>query len=254
MNQPTYIIIVKNLFAFSFNKTFFGVLLILLAVNTAAIYSEETLVLNITKALFVPVLLAFYFIKNKILSVSVFSFFLFSFLADTSSIYINNDTFINTSSVLYFLSYMCLISIIVSKFRILQLANVLKSYLLIMVLISVYFLYIIHGFLKVVVADPIEVFLFGVKSVSLIMLAIIAFGTYLSNETKSSILFLKASLCIVFSVILNYVSMYYIYNWSFIILDRALYGTGLFILFSYLIEENKNSVIVEQYNSKNIFA
>jgi len=77
------------------------------------------------------------------------------------------------------------------------------------------------------------------KSISLIVLVVIAFGVYLNSETKLSILFLIMAISFVFSDILNYVSHYYVYHWSFIMLDRILHVIGLFFLFNYIIEYNK---------------
>ncbi|WP_034040285.1 hypothetical protein [Wocania ichthyoenteri] len=248
----------KDSILLSFNKVFFGVLLLLVAINILGSYSEDVLFLQTTKALFIPALLILFFIKNKALSLPLISFFLFSFLGDVSLAFNENFIYIKASSVFYFLSYMCLIGIAISKFKFFEIDKVVGTYLIVVFLINAYFLYTFYGVLKAIVPDSLEVFLFGVKNISLILLIFLAFGKYLANDTKPSILFLMVALCLVFSTILNYVSLYYVYNWSFVMLERVIYAIGIYLLLNYVIEENKSAITnnktQDSYNSDNIFA
>ncbi len=248
----------KDLLLLSFNKVFFGALLLLITVTILGTYSEDVLALQTTKALFIPVFLIFFFVKNKALSLPVISFFIFSFLGDASLAFFENDIFIKASSTFYFLSYICLIGIAISKFKFFEVDKVVGTYLIVVFLINAYFLYTLYGILKAIVPDSLEVFLFGVKNISLILLIFLAFGKYLANDTKPSILFLMVALCLVFSTILNYVSLYYVYSWSFVMLERVIYAIGIYLLLYYVMEENKSARIFDKlqnsYNSDNIFA
>ncbi|MCL6295972.1 hypothetical protein [Jejuia spongiicola] len=248
----------KDLLLLSFNKVFFGALLLLITVTILGTYSEDVLALQTTKALFIPVFLIFFFVKNKSLSLPVISFFIFSFLGDASLAFFENDIFIKASSTFYFLSYICLIGIAISKFKFFEVDKVVGTYLIVVFLINAYFLYTLYGILKAIVPDSLEVFLFGVKNISLILLIFLAFGKYLANDTKPSILFLLVALCLVFSTILNYVSLYYVYSWSFVMLERVIYAIGIYLLLNYVMEENKSARILDKpqnsYNSDNIFA
>ncbi len=248
----------KDLLLLSFNKVFFGALLLLITVTILGTYSEDVLALQTTKALFIPVFLIFFFVKNKALSLPVISFFIFSFLGDASLAFFENDIFIKASSTFYFLSYICLIGIAISKFKFFEVDKVVGTYLIVVFLINAYFLYTLYGILKAIVPDSLEVFLFGVKNISLILLIFLAFGKYLANDTKPSILFLMVALCLVFSTILNYVSLYYVYSWSFVMLERVIYAIGIYLLLYYVMEENKSARILDKpqnsYNSDNIFA
>ena len=127
----------------------------------------------------------------------------------------------------------------IPKFKLGEINKVITLYLVLVVMINMYFLYAFYEILKSIIPDSLEVFLFGMKSISLIVLVVIAFGVYLNSETKLSILFLIMAISFVFSDILNYVSQYYVYHWSFIMLDRILHVIGLFFLFNYIIEYNK---------------
>ena len=248
----------KNSFILNFSKVFFCTLLFLVTVNILGTYSGDVLFLQTTKALFIPTLLILFFMKNKTLSLPFISFFIFSFLGDVSLAFFENEIFIKASSVFYFLSYLSLIGIAISKFKFFVIDKVVGTYLIVVFLINAYFLYTFYGILKAVVPDSLEVFLFGVKNISLILLVFLAFGKYLANDTKPAILFLMVALCLVFSTVLNYVSLYYVYSWSFVMLERVIYAIGIYLLLNYVMEESKSTVMQnkpqDSYNSDNIFA
>ncbi|MGZ0017906.1 hypothetical protein [Yeosuana sp. AK3] len=237
----------KSLFKFSFNKVFTGALFLLIILNVIGAVSEDALFLQSTKPLFVPVFLIFFFIKNKTLKIPFILFLLYSFLGDSASMFFSNETFIRASSIMYFLSYMCLIGFMLPKFKLVEFNKVITLYLVIVVFINMYFLYSVYNILKTIVPDSLEVFLFGIKSISLIVLVSIALGVYLNNETRLSIFFLMMAFCFVFSDMLNYVSQYYVYHWSFSMLDRVLHVTGLFFLFNYIMEYNKAPKISDMH-------
>ncbi|WOD43652.1 hypothetical protein [Hwangdonia lutea] len=248
----------KNSFILSFNKLFFGVLLLLVSVNIIGAFSENASFLQTAKVFFIPALLTLFFIKYKSLSLPFILFFLFSFLGDVSLAFFDNEFFIKASSVFYFLSYLSLIGIAFFKFKFFEIDKVVGTYLVVVFLINAYFLYTFYSILKAIVPDSFEVLLFGVKNLSLILLVFLAFGMYLANDTKPSILFLMVALCLVFSTILNYVSLYYVYSWSFVMLERIIYAIGVYLLLNYIMVENKNAIIQnkaqDRYNSDNIFA
>jgi hypothetical protein len=114
-----------------------------------------------------------------------------------------------------------------------------------------YFLYTICSILKTIVPDSLEVFLFALKTISLIVLLFISFGVYLNSENRLSILFFLMALSFVFSDVLNYVNQYYVYHWSFLMLDRVLHVVGLFYLFNYIIEYNKSLIQKRQIIREN---
>lgn len=246
----------KSVFKFSFNIVFIGALFFLIVLNVIGTVSEDALFLQSTKPLFIPVFLIFFFIKNKIISIPFILFLFYSFLGDSATIFFSNETFIKASSIMYFLSYLCLVVFMIPKFKLEQFNKFISLYLVVVVLINMYFLYTVYGILKSIIPDSLEVFLFGMKSVSLIVLVIVAFGVYINSETKLSILFLIMALSFVFSDILNYVSQYFIYHWSFLMLDRVLHVVGLFFLFNYIMEYNKTPKLYinknENLSTKNI--
>lgn len=248
----------KKSFALNFNKVFFAAFLFLIIVNIIGTYSGDVLFLQTTKSLFVPALLILFFVSNKSLSLRYILFFVFSFLGDASLLLFGNQFFIKASSVFYLLSYLCLIGVAISKLKSFKVDKIVAVYLIVVFLINTYFLYIFYDILKVVVLDNLEVFLFGVKGFSLLILAFVSFVKYLSKDTKPAILFLMVAMCLVLSTILNYVNLYYVYNWSFVMIETVIYATGIYLLLNYVLEENKSTVIdntiQDNYNSDNIFA
>ncbi len=248
----------KNWLNLTFNKVFFYALLGLIAISFFAAFSQNSLMLKSTMALFIPVLLIFYLVKYKSLGVIFISFLFFSFLGDISSSFFANETFVKVSSILYFLSYLYLIAIVVPKFKLLKVDKLIGIYLLGVFVINLFFLYTLYSILTVIIPDNTEVLLFGLKSLSLIVLAFISFGVYLNTQSRQSILFLVAVVFIVFSTILNYVNLYYLYHWSFEMLHRVLYGIGLYFIFRYVIADNKYKKAIYElrrsFTSDNIWA
>lgn len=237
-------------FKLSFSKAFFGASFLLIVLSFIGAISEDAMFLQLTKPLFVPVFLVFFFIKNKRISIPLILFLLYSFLGDSASMFFSNETFLKASGVMYFLSYLSLVIFVAPKFNYSSLNKLVATYLVIIVLINLYFLYTIYGLLITVIPDSVEVFLFGAKGVSLILLLFIAFGVYLNAETNLSIFFLLMAICFAFSEILSYVNQYYVYHWALSLIDRVMHVFGLFFLFNYILIYNRLTKNAAIYNNE----
>ncbi|MBU2940628.1 hypothetical protein KO494_13860 [Lacinutrix sp. C3R15] len=223
------------------NNTFLCVLFVLMLVNVFAIFSGNNLLQQIIKPLFVPVFFIYLLLKGKQVNTWVLAFLLFSFTGDVTSNITNSFMILNISSFFYCLSYLSLIVAVAKRIKKLELDKVIKTYLIFVFLINAILLYILFDLIKYYIPDSVEVTLFAVKSIALIVLAFVSFVDYLNSETKGSILFLIMVLCFAFSDVLHYISVYYLYNWSFVLLDRVLHVVGLLFLFNYIKERNKNT-------------
>ncbi|TYB79658.1 hypothetical protein [Bizionia myxarmorum] len=166
-------------------------------------------------------------------------FLVFSFIGDFSSVLYSNQLVINLSSLFYCISYFLLAYAAISRIRIFNIDKVVGICLLLVFSINSYLMFQLYSVLMVKIADATEVTLFGIKSIALLALAFVAFATYLSKDSKSSILFLATALCFGFADVLYYISNYYVFHWSFVVLDRSLHVVGLFFLFNYIIEYNR---------------
>ena len=248
----------KNWFEISFNKVLFFALLLLIALNVFAAISEVSVVLESIKPLFVPVFLIFYFIKNKLSNVVFVLFLVTSFLGDLTPVLLESAVVEKSSNLMYFISYLCLIVIIATNFKWGKIDKVIGVYLLFIFLINSYFLFTLYSILKTIISDSTEVLLFGLKSVSIIVLLFVSFVVYLTKESKISILFLILGLCFFFSDVFNYINIYYLYDWRFVMLDGVLHAFALFFLFNYIVETNtiviKQTVKEDLVTSENILA
>ncbi|WP_100612297.1 hypothetical protein [Confluentibacter lentus] len=228
-------------FKIGHDAMFFIALSLLMILNVFAAYSENPLFLNASKALFIPFFLIAFSVKNRIVNLVFIAFLVFSFFGDASGFFLANDSGTTSSNTMYLFSYIGLIVLSVSKFKLADIDKVVGFYLLGILLINGYFLYTLCSMLSALITDGMEMMLFGIKSMALILLVFVSFAVYLGKQTKASILFLIMAICFAFSDVLNYVVHYYVYNWSILMIDRLLHITGLFFAFKYIIETNKAS-------------
>lgn len=238
----------KNWLQIGYNKVFLCVLLVLIAFNVLATVSENEALLLISKPLFIPVFVMYYFIKNKYINPVFILCLVFSFLGDFSSVFFSNEQLLQVSSLFYCASYFCLVYAALIKMKRLKLDVVVGGYLIIVFAINAYLMYELFNVLKLYIPNVAELTLFGVKSMALIVLCFVAFISYLNSDSKPSIIFLAMALFFAFSDVLYYISNYYIYSLSFVMLDRVLHIFGLFLLFNFIIEQNRKrkKQIVEQ--------
>lgn len=232
-------IILKNWLQIGYNKIFLCALFLLVVFNVFAAISEIEPLLQLSKPLFIPIFLMYYFLRNKYINTIFVLCLVFFFFGDFTSVFFSNEYLLQTSSLLYCLSYLCLVYAALSKIKHLNFDFVIGGYLIVVFMINAYLMYELFAVLKMQIPNGIEVALFGLKSISLIVLCFIAFIVYLNSDTKESILFLIMALCFVFADVLYYISNYYLYSSSFVMLDRILHIFGLFLLLNYIIEQNR---------------
>ena len=219
---------------------FLCVLFVLIVLNITATISENIVLMQITKPLFVPVFISYYFIKNTHINFIYVAFLAFLFLGDAASIFVNNHFLLMFSSFFYCLSYLCLMAVVFSKLKRIRFDKLVAVYLIVVFLINAYFLYDLFSIVKIHIPDSLEITLYAIKSVSLIILVFLSFAVYLNSDTKQSIVFLLMSVCLLFSDVLYYISNFYINDLRFVMLDRIFHVIGLFLLFNYIIGMNRS--------------
>ncbi|MEO8933023.1 MAG: hypothetical protein ABI295_01845 [Xanthomarina sp.] len=230
----------KEWLKYRYNRLFLGVLFLLIVLNVFASLSENDVLIQITKPLFIPVFIMFYYLKNRYVHILFIVFFILSFIGDSSSVFLTNNTLIKLSGFMYLLSYLALTAYMVSKIKRIRFGKVVAAYFLVVICINSYFLFELYGIVKSQILDITEVNLFIAKSISIMILAFVSFFIYLNSDTKQAILFLTTTLCFVFSEVMHYINNYYIYNWSFVVFNQTLYVIGLFFLFNYITGENRS--------------
>ncbi|WP_418513367.1 hypothetical protein [Corallibacter sp.] len=229
----------KEWLKISYNKILLCVLLVLIVVNVMATLGHFELLEKLTKSLLIPIFLMYFLARHKRIEAAVVGFLIFSFLGDLSSVFFDNELLIESSSIAYFLSYVCLVYVAITRIHKINFDKIIGAYLTVVFAINAYFMYVLFTVLQTQIADEVEVIAFGARSIALVVLAFVAFVVYLNFETKQSIMFLVTSLCFVFSDVLFYISNYYIYDWSFVLIDRVLHAVGLFFLIGCVVNESK---------------
>ena len=243
----------KNTSSVIISSLFFGTIFSLLALFVMGTYFENFTLINVVQVFLVPTFIVYFLLKNSTFNLAIIAFLLFIFFGDTASLLMDNYNVVKASSIFSFLGYMCLIGIAVKKFNIFETDKIVGLYLIGVFLINAYFLSIIYVLLKTIVSDSLETILFGLKSASLIILSFLALAIYLNKQTKSSFIFFIAVVCLVFGSVLNYVGLYYVYDWSVLTLEKTMYISGLYLLVSQVIKENKLTSKLA-YTDNNVFA
>ena len=223
----------------TFNKGFLCILILLITINKIGFITEDALIIKLALPLCIPVFLIYFFIKHHILGIAFVSFLIFSFLGDMASFFFSGEVLIKASSILYIISYVYLLIMVAPKFKPFDVNALIGTYLLVVLSIALFFLYIIYNVLQTFIPDdPIEVLLFGAKSLTLVILGFISFAVYLNKQSGQSALFLTAVMFFGLSVMLSYINLYYLYHWNFELLQRILYVLALFVMFRYIIDLN----------------
>ncbi|WP_274476478.1 hypothetical protein [Mangrovimonas aestuarii] len=212
---------------------FICVLLCVLGLNIFASVTNNQLLLQWTKPLFVPVILSFYLYRKKKQDTLLVIFLLFFFLGDYLSAISKDIWAIRSSNVLHCLSYLGLLMVLARKVKRLSIDKVVGGYLLVVFLINAYFLLVLFEILKVTVVDDFKLVLFIISGTVLFVMLFVSFAIYLSSDTKQAIMFLMMGLCFVFAEVFYFVGEYYLYHWSFIAFNRILYVSGLVFLILY---------------------
>lgn len=227
----------ENKIRIGYPAMIFLALLLLFVLNFSAAYSENPLLINVAQTIIIPCVLLIFYVRHKTISVLFIAFLLFSFLGDSTFWFLPHYSAAIGSNILYSLSYLALIAMGIPYFKPTKIDKVVGVYLFFILCINGYFLYTLCNLLGSFITDGTEMILFGAKSMTLLILVFISFAVYLSAQTKASILFLLMAICFAFSDILNYVTHYYIYNWSILMLDRLLHIIGLFFAFKFMVED-----------------
>ncbi|WP_142786489.1 hypothetical protein [Changchengzhania lutea] len=247
----------KNYLKNNFNKVFFSTLLLILSAHFIGFYTETQILIQLSKLMLIPLMLLVLSVHLKSIAFPLLVFLIFSFMGDMSSVFQSNPDSLRSESVIYFLSYIYLASVVIPKFKIFEIDKLIGIYLLLVFIINVYFLFILYGVLKAVIPDSTELLVFGLKSLSIIVLIFVSFGVYLNTQSESALLFLLAVMCFAFSTVLEYVSVYYLYHWSFEMFNNMIYTLGIYFIFKYSLEIHKTKVTVHKehaFTSDNILA
>lgn len=242
-------IVVKNWFKSTTNKTFALVLCALVALNVYASFNGESVLLQATKALSIPLFFSLYFIKNKFINNIFISFLLLAFVGDLFSMMTPNPLQLKITSAAYFCCYATLILIGLFRIKSFRFAGWVGAYLMVVFVLNAYFMYSLYGMMSVNISDSTELFFTTLQIIAMLILGFVAFIGYLNEDGRQSIMFLLMSFCLIFSQVLNFVETYYIAYNLFIVLEWSSYIAGLVFFYKYVIEHNrllKKKMVIER--------
>ncbi|TXE11961.1 hypothetical protein FUA26_07825 [Seonamhaeicola algicola] len=220
----------KKIFTLPFGKLFFSVFFVFVAAMVYCNVTSNFKIANYIYLLVIPTFLTVFISKFKTLNIGFAFFLVFAFLGNISSFFFYEDLQLKVASALYIIGFIYLIAVKLPKFKVFKLDKLVIGYLIMIFFIGLYFLYSLYSVLNSVVSDNSEVLLFAIKNFVVMFLALLAYGVYLSVESKQSVWFLISVIFLGFATVLNYVNLYYIYHWSFEMLEKIMYVSGVYFL------------------------
>lgn len=229
----------KNWIKSTTNRTFVIVLLALIVFNVYASLNENALMLQMSKALMVPLFFSIYFVKNRFVNNIFISFLLLTFVGDLFSIMPKDAYPLKITSASYFCSYAVLILIGLFRIKGFKFKGLITTYLVAVLILNAYFMYSLYGTLALAISDSAELFFITLQIIALLALGFVAFAGYLNHEGRQSIVFLMLSFCFIFAQVLNFVETYYIVYSQFMLLKWVSHLAGFIFFYKYLVEHNR---------------
>lgn len=229
----------KNWFKSPTTRTFIIVLLALVVFNTIATLNNSIELLQVSKALMIPLFFSIYFIKNKVLNNIFIAFLICAFIGDLFAMLPNNAVPFKITSVAYFCSYSFLIAIGLFKMKTFQFNGLVGAYLVAVFLLNAYFMFSFYGLMSNNISDAVELLFTTLQIIALLVLGFIAFAGYLGEDGRQSILFLLMSFSLIFAKVLSLIETYYITYEVFIALEWVAYTTTLILFYNYLVGYNR---------------
>lgn len=228
-------------------------LTLLIVLNFVASYFGISLILEVSTLMVIPLLMVSYFLSQKVMANIFFTVFVLYFLG----VLFNGLDYLAMSSKLSessFLAVYCLLFfVMIGRLRYIKLDGVVSIYLVLIILASSYFMYIMFATVKDSFSDSVIMTLSLGKGMVLLLLSILAFTIYLSEETVQTILFLIIVCCFVFSDILSFITTMYLHYWLFDGIQKILQGVGLLLLCIYVYNHQELAKSFSKFSSKNNF-
>jgi len=201
-----------------------------------------TLMSTITKAFIFPIFLYLYLSESEVKSKSFIGFLtIFSIAGIYAVIVALNATFYShLGSIPYVVAYICLLIYIIKGFDFKELFKRFKYYLLVLVAFNIYVIFILNQMIledESLKVNTLEFMFEGMYNLCVLLVLSFSLLNYLYHDSKTSFLLFVASVCIVFS---EMVQVAYIFISADYILNVA-YSTLLIIgfYFVYMYIETK---------------
>lgn len=228
-------------------------LALMVVLNLGASYLGFSILVKGAVLSVIPILMGSYFLRQKVMSTVFLTVFVLYFLGVLFGEldYLAQSLKLSESSFL--VCYCLLVFILLGKLKHIKLDNVVSLYLILILLASSYFMYAMFASVKDSFSDSVIMTLSLGKGLVLLLLSILAFTIYLSQETTQTIIFLMVICCFVFSDILSFITSMYVHYWLFDGIQKILQGVGLLLLSIYVYDHHQLAKSVEKITSKGGF-
>lgn len=227
-------------------------LALIVAFNFSASYCGFSLLGKIVALAIIPVLMVNYFLRQRAMANMFFAIFILYFLG----LLFNVLDYLSLSSKLSefcFLGvYAILAFVMIGKLKYVRIEGLVSIYLVVILLTSSYFMYIMFSMVKDSFTDSVIMTLSIGKTMALLLMSLLAFAIYLSKETSQTILFLTIVCCFVFSDVLSFITTMYVQYWLFDGIQKILQGAGLLLFCFYVYNHQEMTSSFRKFTSKTI--
>lgn len=223
-------------------------LVLIVTFNLACFYFGFSLGLKTYNLAFLPILVALYLHKKKVMDTVFVVIFILFFIGMIASVIGNFSLAKQLSELFYVGAYLLLVFVLLGKMKSVQLSGFVSWYLVTVFLIVTFLVFQIFTSLNANFQDSVIFTLTVIKGVILLVMAFLAFAVYLSRETIQSIIFLMVVCCFIFSDILSFITTSYIQFWAFEAIHGIFQGVGLILTLAYVF--NCQKITDKAINSK----
>lgn len=196
----------------------------------------------------VPILLLFYFHKEKLMTNIFFVIFILSFLGIVFKTFDGFEFCSKLSESFFIGAYGLILFVMLGKLKAVKFEGLVSWYLLTVFLVNTYLMYMMFNSVKDNFQDTVILTLTVSKGVMLLGMGFLAFAIYLSRESGQSILFLTVVCCLVFSDVLGFITTMYVDFWFFAALGNILQALAFFLFCIYVYNHQQKAKAFDAIN------
>ena len=216
------------------NWAIITLLALIVSLNLISSYYALSFLTKAVTLATIPLLLTFYFAKQRIMANVFFVIFFLYFFGLFFNVFENFHLSSKFSESYFLGAYALLVFVMIGKLKHMKFEVLVTCYLIVVFLVNSYLMYLMFVAIKDSFEDNVIFTLSVSRGIALLVMAFLAFAIYLSRETSQSILFLTVVCCFVFSDVLSFISTMYIHFWLFEGIQKILQSLGLILSIMYV--------------------
>jgi hypothetical protein len=205
-----------------------------------------------TALIVIPLLMLFYFYKQKLMATVFFTILVLAFLSILFRTFEGYNLFSKFSESSSLAAYVLIVFVMLGKLKDVKFEGLVSWYLVLIVIVNTYLMYAMFESVKDSFQDSVVLTLTVSRGVALLIMGFLAFAIYLSQESTQSILFLTVVCCFVFSDVLGFITSMYVDFWAFVAIHKILQATGVFLFMLYVYNHHQTSKVVVAHKKTGI--